>query len=162
MLRFMTPLPVENVQSYPRPPLLGPVGLPVRLAVDGVTVAETQAAWRVCETHHPPAYYLPREALAPGLLRAAAGGSVCEWKGRAVYFDVIGRLGPIMRGAWSYPVPTVGFAPIAGHVAFYLSDRVEGWVGATQARPQPGGFYGGWVTPDLAGRVKGAPGTEGW
>ena len=28
--------------------------------------------------------------------------------------------------------------------------------------PQPGGFYGGWVTPEVVGPFKGEPGTEGW
>ena len=29
-------------------------------------------------------------------------------------------------------------------------------------RPQEGGFYGGWVTDDVVGPFKGAPGTLGW
>jgi hypothetical protein len=28
--------------------------------------------------------------------------------------------------------------------------------------PRPGGFYGGWITPDLIGPFKGAPGTTWW
>ena len=28
--------------------------------------------------------------------------------------------------------------------------------------PQPGGFYGGWITPDVVGPFKGGPGTRGW
>jgi len=28
--------------------------------------------------------------------------------------------------------------------------------------PQAGGFYGGWITADLAGPFKGAPGSMGW
>lgn len=28
--------------------------------------------------------------------------------------------------------------------------------------PQPGGFYGGWITSDLVGPFKGEPGTAGW
>jgi uncharacterized protein (DUF427 family) len=162
MLRGMAHPAVENVEDYPRPPAIGPVGLTVRLVVDGETVAETAEAWRICETHHPPGYYLPRRALRPGLLGEAQGGSFCEWKGRAVYFDVIGRGGPVRRGAWSYPAPAPSYAAIAGHVAFYLSERVQGWVGTQQALPQPGRFYGGWVTPNLTGRIKGAPGTLGW
>jgi len=158
----MTALRPENVQSYPRPPLCEPVPQVVRLAVDGVTVAETDAAWRVCETHHPPTYYLPQAALAPGLLRPAGGGSWCEWKGGATYFDVLGTGGALPRAAWSYPSPTTAFAGLAGHVAFYLSDRVRGWVGGIAASPQPGGFYGGWVTPNLSGRIKGPPGTTHW
>ncbi|MEV8267748.1 hypothetical protein [Microbacterium sp. NPDC076911] len=27
---------------------------------------------------------------------------------------------------------------------------------------QPGSFYGGWVTPDIAGPFKGAPGSMAW
>jgi hypothetical protein len=29
-------------------------------------------------------------------------------------------------------------------------------------RPQPGDFYGGWITDELAGPFKGSPGTLGW
>ncbi len=29
-------------------------------------------------------------------------------------------------------------------------------------RPQPGGFYGGWITPELTGPFKGESGSEGW
>lgn len=158
----MPDLPVENVQSYPRPPVLEPLARTLRLVVDGVVVAQTDAALRICETHHPPSYYLPPEALAPGLLRAAGGGSWCEWKGRAAYFDVMGQAGPITRGAWAYPAPIPRFAALAGHLAFYLSDRVRGWIGETEATAQPGGFYGGWVTPNLTGRIKGPPGTSHW
>ena len=28
--------------------------------------------------------------------------------------------------------------------------------------PQPGGFYGGWMTSEIVGPVKGGPGTWGW
>jgi hypothetical protein len=28
--------------------------------------------------------------------------------------------------------------------------------------PQPGNFYGGWITPDVAGPFKGEPGTRSW
>jgi hypothetical protein len=28
--------------------------------------------------------------------------------------------------------------------------------------PQPGGFYGGWITDGVAGPFKGVPGSEWW
>jgi hypothetical protein len=28
--------------------------------------------------------------------------------------------------------------------------------------PQPGRFYGGWITSNVAGPFKGGPGTRGW
>ncbi len=158
----MTALLPENVQSYPRPPRLDPVPQTIRITVDGVTVVTTQAAWRVCETHHPPTYYLPPDAFPPGLLRPAGGGSFCEWKGRAAYVDVMGQSGPIPRAGWTYRTPTPPFRQIAGHLALYLSPRLRGWLDDVEATPQPGGFYGGWVTPNLSGRIKGAPGTEHW
>ena len=33
---------------------------------------------------------------------------------------------------------------------------------AERVRPQPGIFYGGWVTDTLAGPFKGEPGTGWW
>ena len=35
-------------------------------------------------------------------------------------------------------------------------------VGDEEALPQPGGFYGGWVTSRVVGPFKGEPGTESW
>ena len=54
-----------------------------------------------------------------------------------------------------------GFEAIHGYVSFYPA-RFHCVVGDEQAHPQPGGFYGGWVTSELAGPFKGAPGTEWW
>jgi uncharacterized protein (DUF427 family) len=152
----------ESVWDYPRPPRLERVALPVRIDFGG-TIVETAEAWRVLETSHPPTYYLPRGAFRPGSLRPAAGGSLCEWKGRAVYFDVVapdGRVAP--KAAWSYPDPTPDFVPIADHVAVYCAPMDACFVGPEQARPQPGGFYGGWVTDAVVGPFKGEPGTMGW
>jgi uncharacterized protein (DUF427 family) len=155
-------LPRENVQDYPRPPTLEPVAERLSVVLGGVEVAATTRGYRVLETHHAPTYYFPPEDVAEGALRPAAGSSYCEWKGTARYFTVSGggRVAP--RAAWAYPAPTPGFAPIAGYVAFYPGPMDACFVGEVQARPQPGGFYGGWVTPNLDGIVKGGPGTEGW
>ena len=63
--------------------------------------------------------------------------------------------------AWSYPQPLAGAEAIADCVAFY-AHGLQCSVGGTPVAPQPGGFYGGWVTPELVGPFKGAPGSEGW
>ncbi|MEO1312283.1 MAG: DUF427 domain-containing protein [Pseudomonadota bacterium] len=158
----MTELTPEHVQDYPRPPALEHVPQVLRVVLGGVEVARTAAAWRVLETHHAPTYYLPRSDIRAEALRPTAGSSLCEWKGRAGYFDVLGgdRVAP--RAAWSYTKPTARFEPITGHVAFYPAAMDEVWVGAEQATAQPGDFYGGWVTSNLSGIVKGGPGTLGW
>jgi uncharacterized protein (DUF427 family) len=154
-------LPTENVQDYPRPPALEPVLHPLRVLLDGQVVARTDAGFRVLETHHAPTYYFPRgDVLAE--LTPASGASYCEWKGAARYWDVTLGDRHVERGAWSYDAPTQGFVQMAGYVAFYAGLMDACFVGDVAVVPQPGDFYGGWTTPNLQGRIKGAPGTRHW
>jgi len=157
----MSEISRENVQSYPRPPALEPVPPRITIRLGGVLVAETTRALRVLETHHAPSYYLPPEDIQAAL-RPVNGSSYCEWKGAARYFDVIVAGKTALRAAWAYDRPTASFAALAGHVAFYAGLMDEAWVGDLRVIPQPGDFYGGWVTPNLDGRIKGAPGTQHW
>jgi uncharacterized protein (DUF427 family) len=152
----------ERVADYPRPPRLEPSARLVRIRLGGEWVAETRDAWRVLETFHPPSWYLPPEAFRPGVLRQAAGSSFCEWKGVARYWDLTWNGRTASRAGWSYPDPTPGFADIADHVAVYAGLMDECRVDDEVVQPQPGGFYGGWITSDVAGPFKGGPGTLGW
>ena len=154
-------LPRENVQSYPRPPALEPVPQRIIIRLGGMLVADTTRALRVLETHHAPSYYLPPEDIH-ATLRAVQGSSFCEWKGGARYFDVTVPGKTASRAAWCYDQPTSSYAALAGHVAFYAGLMDEAWVGDLRVIPQPGDFYGGWVTPNLDGQIKGAPGTQHW
>jgi uncharacterized protein (DUF427 family) len=153
---------MEDVWEYPRPPRVEPVALPVRIVFAGRTIATTDAAFRVLETSHPPVYYLPRSAFADGVLEQAAGQSYCEWKGAARYWSI--RVGDrLAEGvAWSYPDPVPAFAVIRDHLAVYAGPMDACFVGDEAVTPQPGGFYGGWVTKDLKGPFKGGPGSMGW
>ncbi len=157
----MTDQPRENVQSYPRPPALELVPQRIILRLGGAIVADTLRAQRVLETHHAPTYYLPLPDIQ-ATLRPVQGSSFCEWKGVARYFDVLAGSATAPRAAWAYDTPTTRFAAIAGHVAFYAALMDEAWVGDLRVIPQPGNFYGGWVTPNLDGQIKGAPGTQHW
>jgi uncharacterized protein (DUF427 family) len=115
----------------------------------------------VLETSHPPSYYLPWDDVAKHLLQPAAGGSFCEWKGLASYWTLVDGDRRLAGAAWSYPHPLPGAEVLAGRVAFYASApdcRVDG----AAVRPQPGGFYGGWITPELVGPFKGEPGSQDW
>lgn len=154
-------LPIENVEAYPRPPSLEPVPYRLRVILGGAVAAETMQGWRVCETYHAPTYYIPRADVSAELI-AAGGGSFCEWKGRAAYWDVTAGGRTARRAAWSYPDPSPTFAPIRDHIAFYAGQMDACLVGEMRVTPQPGDFYGGWVTPNLTGRIKGAPGTRHW
>lgn len=153
----------ESVWDYPRPPRLEANTRHLVVVFGNEVVAETRGGYRVLETSHPPQYYFPPEDISAGALRAAAGGgSFCEWKGEAAYWDVHGGGAVAGRSAWSYASPTAPFAPIAGHVAFYVApmDRCE--VDGEVVVPQPGGFYGGWITSHVVGPFKGVPGSRGW
>ena len=152
----------ESVWDYPRPPRLEPVGRRVRVVFAGQTVADSSRALRVLETSHPPTYYIPPQDVRGDLLERSARRSFCEFKGEAHYVSlrVGGRVS--LDCGWTYPDPTPGFRPLKDHVAFYAGRVDECWVEDERARPQPGGFYGGWVTSDLEGPFKGEPGPEGW
>ena len=153
----------ESVWSYPRPPALEPVAARLRIVHGGATLADTTNALRVLERSHPPTYYVPPGDIAPGLLQPSAqGGSWCEWKGAARYWDAVLPGGTLAAVAWSYPRPSPSFAALADHVAFYAAPFDGCFVGEWRAAPQPGGFYGGWVTPNLAGPFKGVPGSRFW
>lgn len=153
---------MESVWDYPRPPRLERVPARITIEFAGTVIADTTEAWRILETSHPPTYYLPPDDIVDGVLEPAGRGSICEWKGAARYWTV--RVGDRVaeRVAWSYPNPVGGYADLKDHVAFYCGPMDRCTVGGVEAEPQPGGFYGGWITPDVTGPFKGGPGTLGW
>ncbi len=152
----------ESVWDYPRPPRVEESGETVEVELAGQVIASTTRSWRVLETSHPPTYYVPRAAFVAGALRAARGASLCEWKGSAAYFDLVAGDVVSPRAAWTYPQPTAGFEVLADAVAVMpaLVDRCT--VGGEVVQPQPGQFYGGWITSRVVGPFKGEPGTMGW
>lgn len=153
----------ESVWDYPRPPRLESVQRRLRVVFAGRVIADAQRAWRVLETSHPPSYYIAPTDVDLSLLRpAGAGSSFCEWKGAARYFDVVLGEAVAARAAWAYPQPSAAFAAIRDHLAFYPAAMDECSVDGERVRPQPGGFYGGWITSDVAGPFKGEPGSAGW
>lgn len=152
----------ESVWDYPRPPRLEPSSRRIRVVLGGVTIVDTVDAFRVLETSLPPSYYIAREHVLEGALEPADGRTtVCEWKGVATYFDVLAGGVRAERAAWAYGDPYPGFEAIRDAVAFYPS-AVEAFLDDERVQPQEGGFYGGWITSELIGPFKGAPGTSGW
>ena len=152
----------EIVADYPRPPRLEPARRRVRIVFAGRTILDTAAAWRVLETYHPPGFYLPMTAFAPGALMETARTSFCEWKGTAQYYDLTAGGRVAANAAWGYPDPAPAFLPIRGHVAVYAGAMDACFVGDERVTPQAGGFYGGWITSELVGPFKGGPGTLFW
>jgi uncharacterized protein (DUF427 family) len=134
----------------------------IRIVFNAVEIADTRRARRVLETSHPPVYYIPPEDLRSDLLEPSHRSSYCEWKGQASYVTL--RVGDRVAEdvGWFYPDPTPAFRSIRDHTAFYAGPMDRCTVGDEQIRPQPGGFYGGWVSSKVVGPFKGDPGTEFW
>lgn len=152
----------ESVWDYPRPPRVEASSKHVQVVFNGVVVAETRRARRVLETAGAPVYYIPPEDVKLAYLSPSGRRTFCEWKGWASYYDVQveGKLAKM--AAWTYPHPTPGYEGIQDYVAFYAQKMDVCYLDGEKVRPQPGGYYGGWVTDDLVGPIKGEPGSEGW
>lgn len=163
----------ESVWDYPRPPVIVPACASIRVLCGEYVVAETDAALLIEETAGAPVPYLPPGDVRSEWLAPDGTVSVCEWKGAGVGHDLVLPSGRrIADAAWCYPDPFddlgQGYAAIAGWFAFYPAKLAcfvrrpgagDHW---ERVRPQPGGYYGGWVTDRIRGPIKGARGTERW
>jgi uncharacterized protein (DUF427 family) len=150
----------ESVWDYPRPPALVTADETVEIQADTVTLARSQRCLRVLETASPPTYYIPAADIDWSLLVQTPQSSFCEWKGRASYFALADD--PRRRAvAWLYARPSKAFAEIHEHASFYPG-RVRCFVDGERVKPQPGEFYGGWITDRVVGPFKGEPGTGHW
>ena len=127
----------ESVWDYPRPPAIEPDVREIVVRLGALEIARSRRGVRLLETASPPTFYIPPADVRTTFLQLEAVVSRCEWKGEARY--------EALRGCF----------------AFYPS-RVECTVDGVVVVPQPGRFYGGWITPELVGPFKGEPGSEGW
>lgn len=152
----------ESVWTFPRPAVAERTSARIVIEHNGRNVADSANAIRVLETSHPPNYYIPPSNIDPGILQRAAGSSFCEWKGFATYWDVVVDDQVLPRVGWSYEDPSSGFQILRGHVAFYGAPFDRCSVDGETVTPQPGGFYGGWITSRVVGPFKGVPGSQGW
>ena len=150
-----------SVWDFPRPPRLVPDSREVVVMWGNLEVAHTKRAIMALETAHPPTFYLPWEDINQNLFQPAGGGSFCEWKGPAKYWSLVDGAHSLVKVAWSYPSPLPGAELIKDCVALY-ANSLQCNVGGQPVSPQSGGFYGGWITPELVGPFKGVPGSSGW
>lgn len=153
-----------NPASFPRPPLLEKVPRHLQIKWNGQVIADTTDAYWVLETYHPPTYYVPPSSLKVPL-STSPRSSFCEWKGMATYHDIANPANTsevVKSRIWSYESPTEPFKAIKNYLSFY-ADPWTCYVDGEKVEPQPGDFYGGWMTSDIErNSVKGRPGTMGW
>ncbi|MEV6925073.1 DUF427 domain-containing protein [Dactylosporangium sp. NPDC051485] len=153
--------PLESVWDYPRPPRVEPTPRHIVVRHAGRTVADSRRAVRVLETSNPPVYYIPRDDVA-ARLEPSRTSTVCEFKGVAGYWDLHVGDSVIHDAAWEYPAPSAGYEVLRGRLAFYPGRVDECTVDGERVVPQLGDFYGGWVTAEITGPIKGGPGTQDW
>ena len=146
--------PQEYVRDYPRPPRLEPTPKRLEVIFAGKTIASTNEGYRVLETTHPPVYYFPPSDIDSSSLIPNPSTSFCEWKGTATYYNVTVNDRSARKAAWTYRDPTTGYVEIKNYVAFYAGPMDECLVDGERVTPQPGGFYGGWITKDILGTFK--------
>jgi uncharacterized protein (DUF427 family) len=154
---------VENVWDYPRPPAVEPCPRHVRVDLGGQVLAESDHALRVLETTHPPTIYVPRDDVRMDLLVPSRRSSTrCEFKGAARYLDALIGTRRYQAVGWMYPQPSPGYKALEDHIAFYPGRIDAAWLDDERVLAQDGDFYGGWITAELVGPFKGAPGTQRW
>jgi uncharacterized protein (DUF427 family) len=130
----------EEVFVHPRSPYVHVDALRstrhVRIELEGVLLAESQAPVLVFETGLPTRFYVDRSALDLTHLEPSPTETACPYKGRTTaYWSA--RIGDRLYQdlAWSYDFPTRQLLPIAGMVAFY-DEKVDVFVdGELQERP---------------------------
>ena len=152
----------ESVWDYPRPPRLEDTNKHIQIIFNGVTIVDTHSAKRVLETSHPPGYYIPPTDIKMEYLLLTPQSSFCEWKGRANYYTIHVGEKEAPNAAWFYSNPTDYFKSIKDYVAFYPHLMDACYVNEEKVQPQPGNFYGGWITSDIVGPFKGIFGSWGW
>ena len=109
----------------------------LEVAVGGETVAVTDRPVILAETGMQPRYYVPREDVRFGPLRATETASSCPFKGEARYWSAAADGTEHRDVAWSYESPLPGAEGIAGLVTFY-DERVEVTVDGQRVHGAPG------------------------
>ena len=149
----------ESVWDYPRPPIAKRCNRLVEVRNGDTLIASSSESYRLLETASPPSFYVPPDAVEWQHLVESADRSVCEWKGAARYWALSSN--PDVPVAWDYPRPRARYNVLKNYVSFYPG-RVACFVDSERVLPQPGRFYGGWITSDVVGPFKGEPGTGHW
>ena len=129
----------EQVLGHPRDPYhridTYRTTRPVRVSLDGETLAESTQAVALFESGLPPRFYLPTEDVRMELLEPSETKTRCAYKGVASYWHV--RIGDTRHDdlAWTYEEPDGEGRPIRGLICFF-NERIELEVG-DQALERP-------------------------
>ena len=96
----------------------------VRIAFDGVTVANSRKVRVMRETRLAPVFYFPRDDLNWDLLQRSEHRTYCPFKGNASYWSLVVSGRRTENVAWSYEDPFEEASYIKDYMAFY-TDLVD-------------------------------------
>jgi len=130
----------ERVIGHPRDPFhrIDTLGSsrPIRVALDGVTLAETEDAVFLAETGLPMRYYIPRADVHLAHLEPSDSVWHCPYKGVGTFWHVTVDGERYEDAAWAYDDPLDESSAIAGRIAFY-NETVDIYVdGELEATPE--------------------------
>jgi uncharacterized protein (DUF427 family) len=125
-----TPIIGHPKDPYKRIDIL-PSTRSIKVAVDGVTIAESSNALFLFETTLRTRHYLPATSVKYEYLTPSDTETLCPYKGKANYWNVNVNGKTYKDLVWYYRYPTTESAPIAGYLCFY-NEMVDVWVDGVQ------------------------------
>lgn len=145
----------ESVQDYPLPPQLESTSEPIKIIFKGKVLAETTRAKKCLEKGLPPVYYIPFKDINFDFLQSNDRRTVCEFKGKARYWDLKDGDKLIKNAGWDYVEFIDQFDAIKDHITFYAHTVDACYIGEEKVQAYEGDYYGGWITSKIAGPFKG-------
>lgn len=152
----------ESVWNYPRPPKVEAFIGEIVVEFNQKIIAKTNSCFRILEKSHPPVYFIHLNDVDKSFLFKRVRDTYCPYKGTIKFYDI--AVGDRMTeyAAWYLSNPLSGFEQLSDHIAFFAHKMDACFVNGERVTPQPGEFYGGWITSNIIGPYKGLPGTDNW
>lgn len=109
---------------------------PIRVEIDGVTLADASWAMHLFETMLPARYYLPRTSVDWELLRPSETTSLCPYKGEAKYYNAVIGDKTYEDIVWWYATTPLDTSLMQNMMCFY-NEKVDIFIdGKKQERPK--------------------------
>lgn len=70
-------------------------------------------------------HYFPPESINKEYYKESNTTTICPWKGKAKYYNIVVDSETNKDAAWYYPQPKEAAAPIKDHVAFWKGVEVS-------------------------------------
>ena len=100
------------------PITIAPASGPVVINFHGAIIASADNALVLKESGYEPVYYMPKDRVEMGFLRATDHHTTCPYKGEASYWSISAEGQAAENAIWAYETPKDAAKEIAGHLAF--------------------------------------------